>query len=324
MTTYVVAADGGNSKTDVVVADTDGTIRARVQVGETKPQRDGMPATMASLAAGVRAATAEAALPAVPALSVGVFCLANVDLAEDEVSAAGHLNRLGLADRIVVRNDTYAVLRAGSPAGWGVAVVCGAGINAVGVGPDGRTHRFLGLGPESGDWGGGDAVALAGLGAAVRAGDGRGPATALVEAIPAALQRPDPETVALDVNRGVLGIRDLRGLAPVVLDAATAGDAVATAIVLRLADEVVDFVLGALGRLDLLDSPAQIVLGGGVLQSGHAILLDRVRSQVALAARSAVVGVLDVAPVAGALDEALHLAGATVEARARARSALGR
>ncbi len=321
---YVVAADGGNSKTDIVVADTAGTVLARRQIGETKPQRDGMTTTMNALASGARAVAADAALPASAVPSAGVFCLANVDLAEDEVCAAEHLTRLGVAAQIVVRNDTYAVLRAGSPAGWGVSVVCGAGINAVGVAPDGRAHRFLGLGPESGDWGGGEALAVAGLGAAVRAGDGRGPATSLRDAIPAALHRRDPETVALDLNRRVLSIKDLRGLAPVVLTAATAGDAVATAIVLRLADEVVDFVVAALTALELLESPAPVVLGGGVLQSGHAILLDRIRAQVARAAGSAVVGVLDVAPVAGALDEALLLAGAPADARARARAALRR
>lgn len=324
MTGYVIGVDGGNSKTDITLADTDGTVLARVPIGGTKPQRDGLPATMQALAAGVRSAVAQAMLPGPAGLSVAVFCLANVDLAEDETAAAEHLSGLALAERVVVRNDTYAVLRAGAAAGWGVAVVCGAGINALGVGPDGRTHRFLGLGPESGDWGGGDAVAVAGLGAAVRAGDGRGPATVLRTTIPAALGRADPETAALDVNRGGLSVRELRILAPVVLDAATAGDPVATAIVVRLADEIVDFVRAALARLELLDAPAPIVLGGGVLQSRNAILLDRIHSQLATAAASAVPRVLDVAPVAGALDEALVIAGANPEARARARRALAR
>ena len=57
------------------------------------------------------------------------------------------------AGHVVVGNDTLALLRAGTERGWGVAVVCGAGINCVGVGPDGpqrpvpgarRDHRRLG------------------------------------------------------------------------------------------------------------------------------------------------------------------------------------
>ena len=63
----------------------------------------------------------------------------------------------------------------------GDAVVCGAGINATGLHWDGRIARFLVLGDMSGDWGGGEGVAMAAIGQAVRAGDGRGPATSLRE-----------------------------------------------------------------------------------------------------------------------------------------------
>jgi N-acetylglucosamine kinase-like BadF-type ATPase len=316
----VVAADGGNSKTDLVLADITGAILDRRALRGTTPQQDGMPATMQVLADAARSAAAELDLPSRAA--VGVFCLANVDLAEDEASARAHLEQLGVAAHVVVRNDTYAVLRAGSPSGTGVAVVCGAGINAVGVAADGRIHRFLGLGPESGDWGGAEAVGMAGLGAAVRAGDGRGPATVLRQEIPAALGRADAERVALDLNRGVFGVRELRRLAPVVLDAATAGDREALAIVDRLAEEVAAFALAALRGLDLLGAPVPVVLGGGVLQSGHALLLAGVRSRLAASAPHAVPSLLDVAPVAGALDEALDWAGADGAARARARASL--
>ena len=59
----------------------------------------------------------------------------------------------GWAARTIVGNDTFAVLRAGTDRGWGVAVVCGAGINCVGVAPRRppgalpgarRDHRRLG------------------------------------------------------------------------------------------------------------------------------------------------------------------------------------
>ena len=70
----------------------------------------------------------------------------------------------GWAARTIVGNDTFAVLRAGTERGWGVAVVCGAGINCVGVAPDGRHARFPALGAITGDWGGGYDVGLAALG----------------------------------------------------------------------------------------------------------------------------------------------------------------
>ena len=108
-------------------------------------------------------------------VAVGAFYIANLDLPEAEREAQQAIAGRGLAARVVVGNDTLAVLHAGAPDGWGVAVVSGAGINAVGVDSAGTVARFLALGETTGDWGGGWAVSVSGIGAAVRAGDGRGP-----------------------------------------------------------------------------------------------------------------------------------------------------
>ena len=78
-----------------------------------------------------------------------------------------------MGDHLGVGNDTLAVLRAGTERGWGVAVVCGAGINCVGVAPDGRSVRFPALGRITGDWGGGYDVGLEALYVAARGEDGR-------------------------------------------------------------------------------------------------------------------------------------------------------
>src|SRR6478735_7838014 len=102
----------------------------------------------------------------------------------------------GWAARLRVGNDTFAVLRAGTESGWGVAITCGAGINCVGVGPDGRHVRFPALGEISGDWGGGYDVGLAGISAAARSEDGRGPATALERLVPEHFGLPAPSELA--------------------------------------------------------------------------------------------------------------------------------
>ena len=75
---------------------------------------------------------------------------------------------------MVVRNDTFAILRAGVEEPRGVAVVCGAGINCVGMRPDGRVARFPALGRVSGDWGGGGGLFEEAMWRGARAEDGRG------------------------------------------------------------------------------------------------------------------------------------------------------
>ncbi|NEC73681.1 ATPase, partial [Streptomyces rochei] len=58
-------------------------------------------------------------------------CLANADLPVEEERLAAALRARGWGTSVEVRNDTFAVLRAGVDEPRGVAVVCGAGVNCV-------------------------------------------------------------------------------------------------------------------------------------------------------------------------------------------------
>ena len=182
--------------------------------------------------------------------------------------------------------------------------------------------RFLALGDLTGDWGGGYGIGLAGLGAAVRAGDGRGPATTLRELVAAHFGRATPEQVALALADEQLPMEALHVLSPVVFAAAERGDAVATGIVLRLADEVVTLVAALIRRLALEVEPTPVVLAGGTLQFGPALLIDAIRERLAAVFPLALPRVLDVRPVAGAVLAALDLAGHTPQAEARIRATL--
>lgn len=321
MADLVAGVDGGNSKTDLVLADTDGRLLAWVRGEGTRPHREGMAVTAERLADLMRRALEEAGRPAGP-VAVGAYFLANVDVPEAEQAASRHLSGLGVAAQVIVRNDTLAILRAGAPEGWGVAVVSGAGINAVGVHPRGGSARFLSLGDITGDWGGGMGVARAGLGAAVRAGDGRGEATVLREILPVPFGLRTVEAVALAVSGGEIPVAELHGLAPLVFAAADDGDTVAREIVIRLGDEIVTMVTALLRRLRLLRTPTPVALGGGTLQNGHLLLHDHIRARLADRAPLAEPRVLDVQPVAGAVAEALTHAGATESAQRRIRTAI--
>jgi N-acetylglucosamine kinase-like BadF-type ATPase len=320
--TLVVGVDGGNSKTDLVLADTSGRVRARVRGAGTRPQQDGMATTVAGLAALTGAAKSQAGLPADEPVGVGAFYLANLDTEPVEALMHKELAALGLADRIVVRNDTFAVLGAGRAGRGGVGVVGGAGINAVGVHPDGRVARFLALGPHTGDWGGGRSLGMAALGAAIRAGDGRGPATKLREAVAAHFDRDSPEEVAIAVDEHDLTWREVITLTPVLYAVAEAGDAVAGAIVDRMADEVATMARALLTRLDLLHTEVPVVLGGGALQNAPERLVHRVRENLAGSAPRSHVVILDAPPVLGPVVDALALAGALPEAAEHARAHL--
>jgi N-acetylglucosamine kinase-like BadF-type ATPase len=305
----VVAADGGNSKTDVVLADIEGAVLARVSGAGTRPHRDGLSATADGLAALVRAALDRAGVPDGGIPAAASFYLANVDVPDEEAAMRSALIERRVGEQVEVGNDTFAVLRAGSARGWGIAVVSGAGINAIGRYPDGRSERFLGIGPWSGDWGGGDGVVQSAVAAAVRAGDGRGPATVLRDRIAAAFGM-DVEAVARGAHLGHIDRRRLLDFAPDVFDAAHGGDAVASEIVQRVGDEVVSLAAALVRRMGLVEADPDIVLGGRMLQAQDPIVMSRIRDGLAGVAPAARIHVLDVPPVVGALSGALELAGA--------------
>lgn len=182
----VLAVDGGASKIDAVLLTAAGEVMGCARGEGTSFDPEDHDRSVAVLAATVRKARERAGIPpgAGPLARVGVFCMAGADLPADDRRIAKALAGLRLADELIVRNDTFAVLRAGSERGWGIGVVCGTGLNCSGVGPDGRIVRYAALGLISGDEGGGGWLAEMGIGSAVRGRDGRGRRTALERAIP--------------------------------------------------------------------------------------------------------------------------------------------
>jgi N-acetylglucosamine kinase-like BadF-type ATPase len=269
--------------------------------------------------------TADAQLPGepFPLCRTGVYCLAGIDLPVDEETLAPAIDALGWTERVILRNDTFAVSRAGTTSSWGIGVVCGTGMNCAAVGPDGRTVRFPALAELSGDLAPGGAwLGVRALGLALRAGDGRGPATMLRERVAAHLGTLDPEEALTGIYKGTLPYARLFELARVLLDAAADGDAPAREAADTLADEIAAFVRAAVVRLDLQDEAVEVVLGGGVFNTSDTAFHHRVAEGVRAAAPRAVLVRLDAPPVLGAALMGLDAEGAPPDALAALRQAL--
>jgi N-acetylglucosamine kinase-like BadF-type ATPase len=320
MSDLLLAVDSGNSKTDVMLLDSSGEVLASVRGRTCAPFHLGLAGAMDCLdeLIGETLAAAGLGTDSIP-LRAGVFALAGADLPHEEAELLAAVSDRHWVRDVAVHNDAFALLRAGTDRPWGVAVVCGAGINAVGLGPHGEVARFPALGAISGDWGGGHDVGMAGLGAAVRAVDGRGPATVLTEMVPAHFGLPDAVAVMTAMHIGELDERRVLELPPTVFTAARGGDQVAGEIVLRLAGEVVAHAVAAIRRLGLRDSDPDIVLGGSLLRAGLPLLDDAVRAGVLTVAPGAVVSHVAVAPVVGAASLVLEAIDASDEAKHRVR-----
>jgi N-acetylglucosamine kinase-like BadF-type ATPase len=319
----VLAVDGGNSKTDLALLESDGALLAHVRGPLSSPHHLGLDACVELLQGLLDDAVSAAGLDrnGSRVAEVAGFFLAGVDFPAEEKQFQDAVEARDWAARTIVGNDTFAVLRAGTARGWGVAVVCGAGINCVGVAPDGRQLRFPALGAITGDWGGGYDVGLAALSAAARSEDGRGPATSLERAVPAHFGLHTPFEVAEAIHAGRVANRRLIELAPVVF-AEAANDAVAAEIVDRLATEIVALARVAITRLDLRREPLEVLLGGGLLRAGDGRLLGSIEQGLRELGEQIVVQRTASPPVVGAALFGLDALGAGEEAGARARAEL--
>ena len=312
----IVAVDGGNSKTDLALIEPDGTVVAHARGPLSSPHHIGLDGCVGVLQALVE----EVGLNGRRA-DLAQVMLAGVDFPEEEERVHAALDTSGWAATTRVGNDTFAVLRAGTERGWGVAITCGAGINCVGVAPDGRHVRFPALGPTTGDWGGGYDVGAAGLYAAARSEDGRGPLTRLERLVPAHFGVASPLEVARLIHLGELPQRRLVELAPVVLRAA-AGDAVAAEIRDRLVDEIVALARATVNRLRLAHEAVEIVVGGGLMRSADSELLGRIDNGLRRVGPNLRLRRTSLPPVVGAALLALDELGAGPEAQARVRTEL--
>jgi N-acetylglucosamine kinase-like BadF-type ATPase len=319
----ILAVDGGNSKVDVALVRADGAVLGAARgagtpfaPGTERRSLDALTEAVgwACVAAGVDPAR-------LPVARAAVLCVCGADLPVDDRRILGALRPLCLAGDLLLRNDTFAVLRAGTERDWGVGVVCGTGMNCSAVGPDGREVRFASLGEISGDDGGGGWLGLQAVRAAVRGRDGRGARTAL--------ERLVPEHLGVRTLRAVLeGVQTGRvagypaDLAPVVLGAAAAGDEVAQALVDRQADELVAMVVSAVRRLRLTRRDVHVVLGGGIVAAAGDGFVRRIRAGIRAVAPAADVRRLAAPPIVGAALLGCDRLGTAREASAGIRAGL--
>lgn len=297
----VLAVDGGNSKTDVALVGPDGRLLAAVRGPTTSHQAVGLENGMDRLAELVADVASRAGLGADrPVAGVGSYCLAGVDQPSDVRSLSRALAARGFATRDLVFNDTFGALRAGTDRPWGLVLVCGQGVNAAAIAPDGRMARFAGLGDISGDWGGGGGVGQAGLAAAVRGEDGRGRHTLLERTVPGhfGLMRPASLVAALYHHR--VPNRRISELSPIVFEAAGSGDRVARGIIDRLADELATMATALIRRLKLSRLDVEVVLAGGVFRAQDEPFLERLAARIQAVAPNARLVRPSLSPVAGA------------------------
>ena len=261
---FVLGLDGGGSHTITILLDGLGQQLARGEAGPSNHQSVGAPAAQQAVQAAIAAALEAAGHPR---LSAACWGMAGLDRPEDEHILAGMAQSVLPKLTVELVHDTRNALVAGTDGKlFGVVIIAGTGSSTVGYAPDGRTARAGGWGHLLGDEGSGYDLARRGLNAATRARDGRGPETVLVERLPAAVGLTALEALADRLYLEDWSAPQIASLAPAVLAAAEAGDAVAAQIVDLGADELALAAKTVIGALGMGKQAFDVVLSGGIFQ----------------------------------------------------------
>lgn len=167
---------------------------------------------------------------------------------------------------VAVTSDAVTA-HAGALAGRpGVVLSIGTGSVAIGIGADGTYARVGGWGPWLGDEGGGAWIGMAGLRAAMRAYDGRGPATKLLDA--AAHRFGDPAHLPAAIEAQGNPARAAASFAPDVAHAAGANDPVSAEILTHAAAALASAVATATRRIGAAGT-LPVAITGGLIHLGE-------------------------------------------------------
>ncbi|HEX9440310.1 MAG TPA: BadF/BadG/BcrA/BcrD ATPase family protein [Roseiflexaceae bacterium] len=308
-----LGVDGGGSKTFALAADATGRVIGFGQAGRANHQGEGLDAALREIGRACRQALGKRTA------TFASFCLAGADLHPDFAMLRPAIEALDVTAAYDLRNDAWAAMRAGSSHPWGAVVICGSGINAAVRSPDGREFILPCLGGISGDWGGGGDMALAAIGAVARAWDGRGPATALTERVLARFGMASYEALLEALYTGTMPKQRITEIAPLIFEAALAGDAVAQEIIVRTGTEIGHAAGSLLRRLDMHRGPCEVVTGGSIFKGVGPLLLDAANLSLHRLAPLARFTRATVEPVVGALLLAIELHGQTVDSKLMAR-----
>jgi N-acetylglucosamine kinase-like BadF-type ATPase len=263
---YVIGLDAGGTKTSTVVMDESRRELGRGVGGPGNYHSAGKEATLTAIQSSIDEALAHAYINR-NQIGAACFAMSGVDRPVDKEVARIFAQVALPGVQTVVCNDAVAALYSGAGKAEGVVVIAGTGSIIYGFTPDGRRARASGWGYHLGDEGSGWWIAEQSLFAIVHAHDGCGPATDLTARYLARLNLANPEDLITWAYSPAWTRDNVASLAVLTLDAAQAGDAVASGIVRRGVDALALAVQVVVRKLAMDSTAFNVVLFGSLFRS---------------------------------------------------------
>ena len=293
---YWLGFDGGGTKTDCVVLNSNGEIVGEGHGGPSNALRCGYDAAFHSLVEAASEALKAARLQ--PGDVTGV-CAGLAGAGQRSVIRRVTVFLMHEFSRAAVQvtTDLDVALEAAVGLEPGVVLIAGTGSAAYGRNAAGETARSGGYGPWIGDEGSAYEIGRRAVGAVARARDMGAPVTLLAELIPATLKCPDWEALMERIAKDPDSV--FPKLFPAVAEAANSEDSSALEILFASAIGLGNLAMTVVRRLELKDREFTLVKCGGVFGRSRKLdeLLDSVLASGAPRVR---ISIQQISPAMGA------------------------
>ncbi|HMO56457.1 MAG TPA: BadF/BadG/BcrA/BcrD ATPase family protein [Roseiflexaceae bacterium] len=316
---YYLGIDAGGTKTLVVIADESGRVHGVGRSGSGNWESVGLDGAYAAYEAGLAEALQAAGIQREQLRAAG-YALAGIDWPSDYARLTPVIDRLRVAGPYALENDTMAALRAGSSNGSGVVVIAGTGSTVAGRNQHGERFRTFGLGRLWGDFQGASGLVWEALRVLALRHYGRITTTSLEARLLDACGASSVVELAERISRDELPLPHGE-LAPLVFAEAEAGDEMAQQIIREAGAEMGANAAAMVRRLAMQRDRFELVMAGGVFNSGNALLVEALVTPVQAIAPQARPVVLQVPPAIGSVLLAFDAADVPVDEQVRARLA---
>lgn len=262
---FLLAVDGGGTKTDAVCAHLDGSVVSEGHAGPTNLTTTSVGAASFNLREALRQATV--GIPDQAEYVRLVIGLAGVDSDSDRDHALS-VFQPALADyrlpKIELFNDAYIALAGATSNPNAIVLLAGTGSNCFARRADGQTAKTGGMDYLLTDQGSGYAIGRRVLREAVKSYDGRVPKTSLEQLVCDQFQLTSIADIKQAVYDPPLSKIQVADLAKLCALAADQGDEVANRILTDAVEDLWLHVPAVIRRLEMESTPLDLVLAGSI------------------------------------------------------------
>lgn len=309
MKKYIVGVDGGNTKTDIFLFDTDCNLIDNHRFGTCSHEglKDSFEGSYRVLKQEFDMFFERNNLK-YSDIYASCFGLAGVDTPLQKEKMEEIIARLGFKNFIVV-NDSFLGIKAGTTNGFGACSINGTGTSASSIDEDGSTMQVGGIGAIVGDEAGGHFIAREAIKSAYSYAYRFGDETTLYNIVMSFLNVTDKKYLMDAISYNLSKRIDTTYLVIKVFEEAKNGDNVAIQILKNVAKNLALSVGGSIVNLNFKDD-VELVLAGSVwVKASNNIMIDEFERLIKHYTKKNIkLIVLKVPPATGAVIWALEIA----------------